>query len=264
MEEDISQFSSSVDYSTVLDNFNGPLDLLLHLVQEAKIEIRDIFVSQVTDQFIRYMEGLDRIDMDKASEYLDMAARLVEIKSRALLPQPDYDEEYADEDPQEELIRQLEEYKLFKEKAEELKEKEDVNRFYKPPEESATEVKLVYKDFNLEGLIDAFTRLMVRVEDRAKKNKIKEIPKDVYTVADKIGFIRTALLAKERCSFFELFEEDTGRMEVITTFQALLELLKLQYVHAEQQGTYGDIQIILREDRSEDLGDLSKELAEYN
>jgi len=258
------QFTSNVDYSTVLDNFNGPLDLLLHLVQEAQIEIKDIFVSQVTDQFLKYMESLDRIDMDKASEYLDMAARLVEIKSRALLPQPDYDEPEDFIDPEQELIREIEEYSLFKQKAEELKEKENVDRFYKNPDESAGEVKLVYKDFNLEGLLDAFSKLMLRVENKAKKQKAKEIPKDVYTVADKVGFIRTTLLAREKCKFFELFEEDTNRNEVITTFQALLELLKLQYVRAEQPQTYGDIEITLREDRSEDLGDLSKELAEYN
>ena len=129
----MAEFESVVDYSTKLDNFEGPLDLLLHLIKEAKIEIKDIFVSQVTDQYLQYIASMDVIDVEKASEYLSMAATLVEIKSKALLPKP---EEFLDdiEDPEQALIRQIEEYKLFKETSEKLKQQENVNRFYKEPD----------------------------------------------------------------------------------------------------------------------------------
>ena len=105
-------FESIVDYTTVLDNFEGPLDLLLFLIKQEKIEIKDIFVSQVTDQYLQYIASMDVIDVEKASEYLGMAATLVEIKSKALLPKP---EEFLEdiEDPEQALIRQLEEYKII-------------------------------------------------------------------------------------------------------------------------------------------------------
>ena len=121
----MAEFESVVDYSTKLDNFEGPLDLLLHLIKEAKIEIKDVFVSQVTEQFLEYINGVEFLDVDKASEYLNMAATLLEIKSKSILPKI---EEYLDdiEDPETMLIRQLEEYKLFKEASTKLKEQENV------------------------------------------------------------------------------------------------------------------------------------------
>jgi len=153
----MAEFESTVDYSTKLDNFEGPLDLLLYLIKEAKIEIRDIFVSQVTEQFLQYMEGVAELDIDKAGEYLKMAATLLEIKSKALLP---VEEEIDIEDnPEEMLYRRLEEYKLLKEASEDLKKVENVDRFYKEPDKSVGEVKIVYSDFNLDGLISAFSKL---------------------------------------------------------------------------------------------------------
>ena len=151
----MAEFESVVDYSTKLDIFEGPLDLLLHLIKEARIEIKDVFVSRVTEQFLAYMDGLETLDVDKASEYLNMAATLLEIKSKSILPKI---EEYLDdiEDPETALIRQLEEYKLFKEASEKLKDQENVLRFYKEPDKSVGDVKVVYTDFNLDGLISAF------------------------------------------------------------------------------------------------------------
>ena len=154
----MAEFESVVDYSTKLDNFEGPLDLLLHLIKEAKIEIKDVFVSQVTEQFLAYMNGVESLDVDKASEYLNMAATLLEIKSKSILPRV---EDFMDdiEDPEAVLIRQLEEYKLFKEASSKLKEQENVLRFYKEPDKSVGDVKVVYNDFNLDGLIAAFSKL---------------------------------------------------------------------------------------------------------
>ena len=256
----MAEFESVVDYSTKLENFEGPLDLLLHLIKEAKIEIKDIFVSEVTDQYLQYISNLNEIDVEKASEYLIMAATLLEIKSKAVLPKV---EEYLDEieDPEQALIRQIEEYKLFKEAGEKLKQQETTARFYKPPEKSAGEVTIVYTDFNLDGLISAFSKLLLKVDERSRaKDEHKEIPKDVFTVADKIDFIRDTLLARESVSFFELFSSHCTRNELITTFQAMLELLKHQFIRVEQNDTFDDITIILREDRSDEIGEID----EYN
>ncbi len=256
----MAEFESVVDYSTKLDNFEGPLDLLLHLIKEAKIEIKEIFVSQVTEQFLEYMNGLSILDVDKASEYLNIAATLLEIKSKSILPKV---EDFADdlEEPGLALIRQLEEYKLFKEASVKLKEQENVDRFYKEPDKSVGDVKIVYNDFNLDGLIAAFSKLLMRVDDKKRQeNILKEIPKEVFTVKDKVEHIRTVLLDKREVSFFEMFSSYYTKNELITTFQAMLELLKLQYITVEQNGIFDDITLILRDDRNEELGEID----EYN
>ncbi|HCH74151.1 MAG TPA: chromosome segregation protein ScpA [Clostridiales bacterium] len=255
----MAEFESVVEYSTKLENFEGPLDLLLHLIKEAKIEIKDIFVSEVTEQFLTYMNGLSRLDVDKASEYLNMAATLLEIKSKSILPK--IEEFTEEEDEGQALIRQLEEYKMFKEVSEELKQQENVLRFYKEPDKSVGDVRIVYNDFNLDGLIKAFSKLLMRVDDRKRQqNILKEIPKEVFTVKDKIEEIRAVLLEKESVSFFEMFNHHYTKSELITTFQAMLELLKLQYITVVQNGVFDDITLTLREDRNEELGEID----EYN
>ncbi len=256
----MAEFESVVDYSTKLDNFEGPLDLLLHLIREAKIEIKDIFVSQVTEQYLAYISSLDKLDVDKASDYLNMAATLLEIKSKSILPKiEEYDDDYVD--PEQALIRQLEEYKLFKEASAKLKEQENVDRFYKSPDKSVGDVKIVYSDFNLDGLISAFSKLLMRVDDKKRQeNVLKEIPKEVFTVKDKVDSIRQVLLDKKEVSFFEMFPSRYTRTELITTFQAMLELLKLQYISVVQHGIFDDITLILRDDRNEELGEID----EYN
>ena len=255
----MAEFESVVDYSTKLENFEGPLDLLLHLIKEAKIEIKDVFVSQVTEQFLQYMNGVDVLDVDKASEYLNMAATLLEIKSKSILPRIEEVPDELDEEVQ--LIRQLEEYKLFKEASAKLKEQENILRFYKEPDKSVGDVKIVYNDFNLEGLISAFSKLLMRVDDKKRQeNVLKEIPKEVFTVKDKVDHIRAIILEKKEVSFFEMFSSFYTKNELITTFQAMLELLKLQYIAVEQNGVFDDITITLRDDRNEELGEID----EYN
>ena len=255
----MSEFESVVDYSTKLANFEGPLDLLLHLIKEAKIEIKDIFVSEVTEQFLAYINGVSVLDVDKASEYLNMAATLLEIKSKSLLPKLETDDE--NEDPEQALIRQIEEYKLFKDASEKLKEQENVLRFYKEPDKSVGDVKIVYNDFNLEGLINAFSKLLMRIDDKQRQeNVLKEIPKEIFTVKDKVQEIRTVLLKRKSASFFEMFSVYYTKNELITTFQAMLELLKLQYITVEQNGVFEDITLTLREDRNEEFGEID----EYN
>lgn len=258
-------FESVVDYTTKLSVFEGPLDLLLYLVNRAEIPIRDIFVSEVTEQFLEYVRHAEDLDMEKEGEYLAMAATLLEIKARSILPAYEFEDngEYFDEeDPKENLFRQLEdELKMFQEAGAKLKEIETTDIFFKKPDESANEVRIEYTDFNLDNLIKAFSNLMAKIDlENRIKNEQKEIPKEVYTVADKINYIKETMVKRESCSFYDLFAEDASKPEIITTFQALLELLKLQYLTVEQKDTFSDITITLREDRSEEVGDLS----EYN
>ena len=259
-------FEAEVDYTTVLLNFEGPLDLLLHLIKQEKIEIKDIFVSQVTEQFLSYMKGLPYIDLDKASEYLNIAATIIDIKARSLLPPPDdgfedyYDEE---DDPQVELIQALVEYKMIKEKADKLKERETVGYFFKQPDKDLTGVKVQYKDFTVDGLVNAFTKMMMRLEREKRDNPPpREIPKDTYTVRDKIKHIREKIGAKDTMQFEELFSDNAAIPEVVTTFQALLELLKHQFVLVEQDELFATITIKKNPNRRED--EEIGEIDEYN
>ena len=264
--ESVKSFETEVDYTTILDNFEGPLDLLLHLIKEERIEIKDIFVSQVTEQFLMYMKGLPYLDVEKASEYLNIAATIIDIKARSLVPPPDDDfGDYYDEadDPEQELIRTLEEYRLIKEEADKLKERETVGYFFKKPDKDLSGVQVQYKDLTLDGLMKAFTKMMMRLESQKREAPPpREIPKDVFTVRDKIKSIRTMVGTKERVVFEELFEENCSTAEIVTTFQALLELLKHQFVIVEQEELFSTITIKKNANRSED--EEIGEIDEYN
>lgn len=252
-------FESNVNYTTKLSNFEGPLDLLLHLIKQAEIDIKDIFVSEVTSQFLEYVYNSD-IDMETESEYLQIAATIIEIKSKMIIPNEEANLEAEDEGQM--LIRRIEEYKLYKESAEKLKNLEDVNRFYKKPDDDAHDYKIVYTDFNVDALIKAFTNLLARADIKDTiENAKKEIPKEVFTVADKIYFIRDRLTDKKEMSFYELFTDFSSKNEIITTFQAVLELLKLQFLKFEQTDTFGDITLLL----SDTQGNINIEnIDEYN
>jgi len=264
--DSVKNFETEVDYTTVLDNFEGPLDLLLHLIKEEEIEIKDIFVSQVTEQFLMYMKGLPYLDMEKASEYLNIAATIIDIKARSLVPPPDDDfgDNYdQDDDPEQELIRTLEEYKMIKEGAEKLKERETVGYFFKQPDKDLTGVNVQYKDLTLDGLMKAFTKMMMRLENQKKAAPPpREIPKDVFTVRDKIKHIRQTVLSRDKMQFEELFENNSTTAEIVTTFQALLELLKHQFVIVEQEELFSSITIKKNPNRSED--EEIGEIDEYN
>ena len=264
--DSVKNFETEVDYTTVLENFEGPLDLLLHLIKQEEIEIKDVFVSHVTEQFLLYMKGLPYLDLEKASEYLNIAATIIDIKARSLVPPPDddfgdYYEE--DDDPQSELIAALEEYKMIKEEAEKLKERETVGYFFKQPDKDLTGIQVQYKDLTLDGLMKAFTKMLMRLEGQKKSTPPpREIPKDVYTVRDKIKHIRERILTRDLMKFEELFENDSTTPEIVTTFQALLEMLKHQFIIVEQEEMFSSILIKKNPNRSEDE-DIG-EIDEYN
>ena len=266
--DSVKNFETEVDYTTVLDNFEGPLDLLLHLIKQEEIEIKDVFVSQVTEQFLSYMKGLPYLDMEKASEYLNIAATIIDIKARSLVPA--FEEDWGDDNnddfslgdsysPERELIQALEEYQTAKK----LKERETVGYIFKEPDKEFSSVQVQYTDMTLDGLMDAFTKMMLRLETKKKDAPApREIPKDAFTVRDKIKHIRQKVALNDEMKFDELFDEDSSTPEVVTTFQALLELLKHQFILVEQEELFSTIIIKKNPERRED--EEIGEIDEYN
>ena len=235
------------DYKFKLDQFEGPLDLLLHLIKVTKIDIRDIFLGDITEQYLEMMKDIEDVDIEKASEFINMSATLLEIKSRHLLPVEN--EEIDEEDPEQRLIRQIEEYKIFKEQGEVLSKIEDVDRFFKAPDNSVGEFKYELPDkLSSQALINAFTMMMQKMTIKAEVVQEKKIVKDRFTVAQKISQIKDVLLTRKQFKFKDLFEESYSRSEVINTFLALLELLKRQYITVTQNTLFDEIDIVKNED----------------
>ena len=223
-----------------ITDFEGPLDLLLHLVRETKLEIKTVKLGEVTGQFLEYMEQIGSLDLDTAAEFIDIASTLIEIKSRNILPKPAKEEE-SPEEIELRLKQQLEEYKLLKEASEKLKEIENVDRFYKEPVELKPEYKYVMNNLSLDMLTEAFSRIMHKIKQSAAVIQNKQIKLDRFTVKDKIADIRTRIADKKQIMFFDLFESDFTKSEMINTFLALLELLKTGEIQARQESIFSDI-----------------------
>ena len=247
-----------------LKDFDGPLDLLLHLITKAQVDIKDIFVSEITDQYIESVRNAPDLDMDDATDFLVMAATLLEIKSRAMLPRPPRLEE-DEEDPEQALIRRLEEYKRFRETAAAMQQFERAAQdvFTKLPEEyplPPQETELV--GLTLQGLTEAFARIWARkpaAEDTPEVNHYapRDIRRDEHTVQECMLTLLHGIRRKGRMRFEDAFSDVPTREEVVTLFLAMLELLKLGEMHLEQEGVYGDILLLpgRREDTEEAQGD---------
>lgn len=241
---------SENDYKVKLTQFEGPLDLLLHLIKDAKLDIKDIFLSEITEQYLAYLENIEDLDIDKASDFIDVAATLLEIKSKKILPVNE-DLPLDEESEEQKLIRRLEEYKIIKEASEELKPLENLDKFYKRPDEDVGDYRYVLKDMKLDGLLDAFAHLMHRITEKAEEVKPRRIEKDRFTVAQKMSQIKDVILIKDKFLFTELFESDYSKGEAINTFLAVLELLKLGQIRAVQTENFADILITKREENDE-------------
>lgn len=242
MEEKIEENLNSDKLSFKLENFSGPLDLLLALIRKSKLEIEDVEISKLTEQYLEVMKDISTVDMEVASEFIEYAAILIEIKSKKLLPKVTEDAEDP-EDSEYMLKLRLREYQMFKEANEKLKELESNDKFYKQPEKEANKVRVVIKDMNLDLLLDAFVGIMHKVNKIEKSKESKEITKELFTVEQKISTIKDCLISREKINFSELFLESTTKEEVITTFMALLELIKMQFIRVRQDEIFTDIQI---------------------
>ena len=224
--------------------FDGPLGLLVSLVKKSRIDIQDFFVSDITEQYLEFMAKNDVLDLEGASEFIEVAAILIEIKSKSLLPRPEELPVDSDaEQLQQEIMRRMysEEYEVYKDASKKMKDLETVGSHYRPPDMSMLEPKLVLKDMTMDGLMKALQKLLLRLESRAKSPTEREIKKDRYTVDEMSTRIKEILSDCDKVGFYDLFEEDFSKNEIITSFQAMLELMKSQFIRVEQRGTFEEI-----------------------
>ncbi|MGI6192062.1 MAG: segregation and condensation protein A [Christensenellales bacterium] len=220
------------------------MDLLLHLIEKAEVDIKDIFVSEITSQYLDYMKGLDELEPDAASEFAAMAATLLLIKSRMLLPKPEPLEQEEEEDPETVLLRQIREYKLFKEASEELSSlKATADRlFVRLPEEFPKQPPKVDLDgVTTDALYEAFMKLLLRAGSGEQANAVRRVSRDAYNISDKLEYLESVLKSRGSIRFTELFSAESPKLERIVTFMALLELLSSGVATARQHEPFGDI-----------------------
>ena len=233
------------EYKVDLDVFEGPLDLLLYLIKKEEVDIYNIPIESITTQYMKYLNLMQMLDLNIAGEFIVMAATLMMIKSRMLLPvdeRPEMEEE--EDDPRWDLVRQLVEYKKFKDAAAHLHDREftQENTFGLGAESVAFEPEapgLSLQDVSLFDLMTAFNNAL----QTAKPEVIGEILADSFNVADKIDSILSMVRKHDVVTFCSLFGEAPCRHEVICTFLALLELIRLIQVTVKQKGRFGDILI---------------------
>ena len=234
-----------MSYQIKLEIFEGPMDLLLHLIKKHELDIYSIPIALITQQYLEYIEIMKSLDMEIAGEFLVMASTLTHIKSKMLLPPPENAEGEEDGvDPRAELIRRLLEYKSFKEAAASLENKEETwsqvftRQAETAPELPAEEEPLLF-DFHLFDLLSALKEVMARVPEAGF-----EITAEAVSITEKISQILARLEAVDSLLFADLFEGSTSRAQVIGTFLALLELIKTRIVKAVQIEQFGAIRII--------------------
>ncbi len=232
------------DYKVRLEVFEGPLDLLLYLIKRDEVDIYDISLERITQQYLEFMDAFKVLDLDVAGEFVVMAANLIYIKSRSLLPasiQPP-EEESEPEDPRWELVRQLLEYKKFKEAAQHLhtREVERESLFGRLPERPEAVAERPLGDVSVFDLINAFNGILKRIDQR---EDLREIFEERFTVSDKIELVMKLLSSGVPLQFSELFSGVASRTEIVVTFLALLELIRLKQVCAVQNEVFGEIEL---------------------
>ena len=238
-----------------LEVFEGPLDLLMHLIEKNKVDIYDIPIAMITDQYMEYLSAMDRADMEIASEFLVMAATLMEIKCKMLLPR-EKNEEGEEEDPRAELVQKLLEYKMYKYMSVELRDRQidaDLNLYRGrviPEEVAAYEPPLDYDamvgDTSLSKLNDIFLGLLKRMDDRVDpiRSTFGTIKKEDVDLDERMNYIRGYIRKNARFSFKELLSTGRNRSEVIVVFLVILEEIKRGEVTFEQSETCGDIYLV--------------------
>ncbi len=230
------------NYSVQLENFEGPLDLLLHLIKKHEMDIYDIPMTAITEQYLAILDAMKTINLDVAGEFLLMAATLLHIKSKQLLPKiVEEDQEEEEDDPRAELVRRLLEYQKYKEVSQTLDNRPQLNReiFARvAPEPEVLEDAEV--GFVAVGLFDLLEALQ-EVFKESQEQHVHEIDMEQLSVTDRINAILSSLQGKESVAFVDLFSDGLERNEMIVTFLALLELVKLRMVRVMQNTHYGTI-----------------------
>ena len=245
MDPQIEGFEQTeLPYQVRIENFEGPLDLLLHLIKKNEINIYDIPIAMIAQQYLEYIEAMKDLNLNIAGDFLVMAATLLQIKSKMLLPVDETAEDEEDgPDPREELVRRLLEYKTYKEAARQLDGQEKLwreifSREQAPPVEVETDETLL-EDVSLFDLVDALKGIL----DRNPGKRLMEIIPDNLTVRERMNLILETLEGKDSVSFAALFEKSCHRMVIIVTFLAMLELIRLRVARVFQAETFGPIMV---------------------
>src|SRR5579872_870794 len=242
------EFESILEaYPVRLQNFQGPLDLLLHLIKKNEVNIYDIPIALITSQYVEYIDLMQELNLDVAGEFLVMAATLIHIKSRMLLPRPDPAQEDPEEDPREALMRRLLEHQKFKAAAELLHERETLRsaqwtRPDGPIAEIAGEAPELEIEVDLFSLISAFRAVVERAKARPKVY----LPSEQIAIEDRIEQMMERLSETDACGFEDLFADIQTRAGLVVTFLAILEMIRLKLIRVFQSGVLGPIRVYKR------------------
>ena len=247
-----------MEYNIVLKTYEGPMDLLLDLIKENEIDIYDIPIFKITEEFLKYIENMKKLNLTLTSDFILMASTLLEIKSKMLLPKKeDLDEEVEEEeDPRQDLVESLLEYKRYKEASEILKVQEEYESksFYKLRTEifSMNEMDFL-KDSNVDKLSLAFFNILKRYKDK----EVVGIEREYFKVEDAARKIKLALHKNKEIKFSALLVDIVYKVDVITYFLGMLELIKNEYILAEQSDNFADILIKEREYNGQEQAEIN-------
>jgi segregation and condensation protein A len=239
--------SSLEAYPVKLDNFEGPLDLLIHLIKKNEVNIYDIPIALIAQQYLEYIDVMGELDLDLAGDFLVMAATLIHIKSRMLLPRPDPTQEDPEEDPRELLVKRLLEHQKYKAAAELLHERETLReaQWMRPDERVAA---IAGEEYEPELEVDLFTLLSAfrDVLERARQRPRLALPPEQISIEERIEQLLARVSETEACGFDDLFSDLNTKSGMIVTFLALLEMIRLKLIRVFQAGPVGAIRIYKR------------------
>jgi segregation and condensation protein A len=238
-----------------ITDFDGPIDLLLELVKSAKIRIEDIFISEVTKQYVEIIKATpkEELDYEYAGEFITFAAELVYLKSLRTLPQED-DEDGTDEiDEREAFINKIKEYAILKEQAERMRDMETINRFTREPVFTDKDYRVCLTNFSLPALVEAFARVLANSERAVRDSVPKKVVKDRFSVHEQMNHIKELIFYHGSFDFEFLFEPDFDRGDIVITFLAVLELMKYGVIKAEQDEAFGKITLYKVEGHEETM-----------
>ena len=243
-----------------LQVFEGPLDLLLHLIDKNKIDIYDIPIVEITNQYMEYIRDMEREDLNIMSEFLLMAATLLDIKCRMLLPK-EVNEEGEEEDPRQELVEQLLQYKMYKYMSYELRDRQvDGEKIYYKEETLPDVVKSYVEPVDLDELLgdltlsklnDIFQEVLKRQTEKTDPSKFGKIEKEEVTLPEKLNYVEEYAKVHRNFSFRDLLTRQASKVQVIVTFLAILELMKIGKITIYQEHTFDDILITSNENEGE-------------
>ena len=247
-----------------ITDFDGPIDLLLELVKSAKIRIEDIFISEVTKQYVEIIKATpkEELDYEYAGEFITFAAELVYLKSLRTLPKEDEDDDNAELDEREAFINKIKEYAILKEQAERMRDMETINRFVREPVFTDKDYRVCLTNFSLPALVEAFARVLANSERAVRDSIPKKVVKDRFSVHEQMNHIKELIFYHGSFEFEFLFEPDFDRGDIVITFLAVLELMKYGIIKAEQEEAFGKI-ILYKVEGNEETVIQESEDGEY-